>query len=120
MSIRALDGISPEWYTIPDQEECGEEDKAQFRIWPLTGPQLLEVNQHFELETSTIAGPGLYLAFKLGCKDWRNIKDRRDEEMKFSKLNFDYIPPQVLAQVGSRIVKISMLTEEELGNLSSQ
>jgi hypothetical protein len=80
----------------------------------------LEVNQHFVMETSSIAGPGLFLAFKMGCRDWRGIKDRHGEEMKFSKVNFDYIPPQVLAQVGSRIVKVSMLTEEELGNLSSQ
>lgn len=116
MSLRALDGISPEWYTLPGDEDEAEGEKCEFRIFPLTGPQLLEVNQHFNEEDLSISGTGLLLAFKMGVRDWRGVYDRKGEPMKYSKLAIDLIPPVALAQVGGRIIRMSTMTEEDLGN----
>lgn len=116
MSLKALDGISPEWYALPTEDNDDDSEPAEFRIWPLTGPQLLEVNEYFNADSLSIGGPGLLLAFKYGVKDWRGIVDRNGEPLKFTKANIDKLPPVALARVGGRIIRMSTMSEEDLGN----
>ena len=73
-------------------------------------------HQFFNAEDLSITGPGLLLAFEYGVRDWRGILDKDGKEMKFSKSNISKVPPVALAQTGGRIIRMSSMTEEDLGN----
>lgn len=116
MAIRALVGIAPEWWT-PDSElkdAHGEPatDPASFHLHPLTGPQMLEVQEFFDFENQTILGPGLLKACRFGLKDWKNIVDEKDDPIKFTRNALDKLPAEVLAGAGARIISNSVIDGE--------
>lgn len=115
MAIKAYKGVAPEWYT-PESEK-GFDDAAQFEVRGLTGSELLDVQSHFDLENTTIRGPGLVLACKYGLTDWKNIVDDKGEEVVFVKRTaLDRLPAEVLAELGSHIISSSVMDEDETGN----
>ena len=114
MTLRALVGITPEWWT-PESEkkpnDAGEVDAkpAAFHLYPLTGPQMLEVQEHFDMVNTTVKGPGLLLACRFGLKGWRNVVNENDEELPFNRLSVDKLPAEILAVVGAKIIANSVL-----------
>lgn len=113
MSIRALVGITPEWWTpASEQKDVNGEPNptpAAFHLHPLTGPQMLEVQEFFDFENQTIKGPGLLKACRLGLKDWRNIIDEEGNEIIFTRNALDKLPAEVLAAAGARIISNSVI-----------
>jgi len=114
MAIRAYEGITKEWYTPTDEE--GQEDAAEFELSPLTGPQLLDVQVHFDIENMTVLGPGLVLACKFGLCDWKNVLDGNGRDKKFNRLGYLKLPGDIIAELGGKIINISTLGEDDAKN----
>lgn len=117
MSVRALVGISPEWWTPESEKEPDAngdlpEFPAAFYLHPLTGPQMLEVQEFFDFENKTIRGPGLLRACRFGLQDWRNIVDENDKEIKFTRMSLDKLPAEILAGAGAQIIANSVIDGE--------
>jgi len=115
MTIKALDGITPSWYTPVTEKENGEQGAAFF-LQPLSGPQLLEIQPHFDLANTTVRGPGLVLSCRYGLKGWRNIVDGKGAEMAFNPMRIDFLPSEILAELGAEIIRMSMLDEDDIKN----
>ncbi len=121
MTLRALVGIAPEWWT-PDSEkkpnDAGvvDDKPAAFHLYPLTGPQMLEVQEFFDFENQTIKGPGLLRACRFGLKDWRNIVDENGDTISFTRNGLDKLPAEVLAAAGAKIIANSVITEDDQKN----
>lgn len=116
MSLRALVGIEPEWWTPETQKNDDNGDPADspasFHLWPLTGPQMLEVQEFFDFENQTIKGPGLLRACKYGLRNWRNIVDHTGKDVVFTRNALDKLPAEVLAGAGAQIIANSVIDEE--------
>ena len=115
MTIKALEGLTPTWYT-PREEEDNKEQGAAFFLKPLTGPQLLEVQPHFDLENTTVRGPGLVMSVRFGLKGWKNVVDSKGAEMAFNPMRIDFLPSEILAELGAEILRMSMLGDDEIKN----
>lgn len=118
MAIQAYDGVTPVWYT-PDSEKDAV-DAAEFHLFPLTGPQLLEVQQFFDTDNSVVLGPGLVMSCKYGMRGWKNIVDGEGNEMVFTRNGLNRLPAEVIAELGGKIIGMSVIEEEEVGNSLSQ
>ena len=118
MAIQAYDGITPMWY-VPASEE-GAVDAAEFHLFPLTGPQLLEVQQYFDNENQTVLGPGLVMACKYGMRGWKNIVDGEGNDMVFTRVGLNRLPAENIAELGGKVIGMSVMDEEEVKNSSSQ
>ena len=120
MSLRALVGIEPEWWTpVGELKGLNGEpvlDPASFHLHPLTGPQMLEVQEFFDFENQTIKGPGLLRACRFGLKDWRNIVDENGDTISFTRNGLDKLPAEVLAAAGAKIIANSVITEDDQKN----
>ncbi len=114
MSITAITGLTPEWFTPEGQE--GETDPAAFEIMALTSPQIATIQQYFDGETGAINGVGLYKSAVMGIRNWRNVKDHKGEVQKFSKRNIDTLPYTLLLELGGQIIANSFLSEEDEKN----
>lgn len=114
MAIKAYSGITSEWYT-PDSEE-GFDDAAQFELKGLTGAQLLEVQQHFDIENQRVLGPGLVMACRLGLTDWKNIVDEEGKERVFTRQAILLLPAEVLAELGGKVISLSVMDDDETKN----
>ena len=113
MSVRALVGITPEWWTPPSEttpDDNGDlpERPAAFHLHPLTGPQMLEVQEFFDLENRTIKPPGLLRACRFGLRDWRNVLDENDKEMEFD-VSLKTLPAEWIANAGAQIIANSVI-----------
>ena len=112
MAIKAYQGIAPEWYTPRDEE--GQDEPAQFYLQPLTGPQLLEVQAFFDAENTTVTGPGLVLACKFGIRNWNeNITGEDDKARRFSRAGIQFLPAEIIAELGAKIVNLSVQDVDE-------
>ena len=116
MSVRALVGITSEWWTPPSETEPNDngdlpERPASFHLSPLTGPEMLEVQEFFDLENRTIRPPGLLRACRLGLTDWRNVLDENDKELSFDP-SLKCLPAEWIANAGAQIIANSVISEE--------
>jgi hypothetical protein len=116
MSVRALVGITPEWWTPetetePDTDGHIAERPAAFYLHPLTGPQMMEVQEFFDLENRTIKTGGLLRAARFGLKDWRNVLDENDKEIDFDA-SLNKLPAEWIANAGAQIIANSVISEE--------
>lgn len=119
MPIKATTGIAPEWWKYPD-EDSEADTPTEFHLFPLSGPEMLEVQEHFDPDTSAIKGRGLFIACKYGLRGWRNVVDDTGTEVVFNAMTLKLLPAEVLARAGSRIVNISLVTPDAEKNLLSQ
>lgn len=110
MAIRALKGLVPEWYT--PESEAEETSPAQFKLQPLNGMQYLEV-----MSNGVVTPDGMFranhsgreLLLKFGLKDWKNVEDHDGAPLQFTPANFDYLPPEILTELGNKILTDSTL-----------
>lgn len=114
MSITAYDGLARKWWSPED--EVGQDNQAEFELKPLSGPELLEVQAHYDVETLTVLGPGLVLACKFGLKGWKNITDEEGEQRKWNRLGYAKLPGAVIAEMGGHIINMSLLDEGDAKN----
>lgn len=108
MAIKPLRGIVSEWYT-PDSEK-DEEAPTRFKLKPLTPPQMEGI-----MEILPSGGIGIPIKnysqiLKMAIEEWENF----DAKCVFT--NHDKIPQEVRIELGARVIEISQLSEDELGN----
>lgn len=114
MAIQLTKGLARQWWT-PEAFE-GEDEPPAFELQPLTQPQFLEVQQFFDVPNETISGPGLMFAVRNGLKGWRNIVGDDGKDAVYTTRAVDRLPADWLALVGSKIVALSVLEDDEVKN----
>ena len=120
MSVKALTGLLPEWYTLESElNENGDpvDDAAAFYVVPLTQVQVLELQgEHMDMEAEMMKASGFAAAFRIGCKDWRNVVDDQGNPLPWNRANATHIAAQHQQEVGIKIFNISIFTEDDLKN----
>jgi len=120
MTIQAMDGLVPRWYTPEDQRDKPDGEKTEYHLYPLTSPQLAEVFQDQRKDPETgdvrIGAKGLNLAIQYGLRDWRNMVSSKGEEFPYTKANRALVPFEIYAELAGQIVVMSTLKEEEIKN----
>ena len=114
MTVKALTGLVPEWYT--PASEVDEDTPAEFHIKPLTAPQIAGIQGEFDRETGEISGNGLYEAARMGVIGWKNVTDHNDRTLKYSKRTLDQLPYAIVLELGGKVLELSFLTDEEVKN----
>jgi len=113
MSITALTGLVPEWFTPDSQKES--DNPARFKVKPLDSKQMVEI-QAFHKESGGISPEGLYRAMEISILEWENIFGPNEKPLKCTRHNVKAIPIEVIAEVGAHAISISFLTEDEEKN----
>lgn len=113
MSIQALTGLVPEWFT-PDSERESD-DAARFKLKPLDSKQMVEI-QAFHKEGGGIAPEGLYRAMEISILEWENVLGINDKPLKCTRHNVKAIPIEIIAEVGAHAISISFLSEDDEKN----
>jgi hypothetical protein len=114
MTIKALTGLVPEWYTPTSEEDA--DNPASFEIMALTSPQIAKLQGEFDRETGEISGVGLYESAVLGIKNWRNVTNHEGEVLAFSRRNIDLLPYTTIIEVGGKVLANSFVTEDDQKN----
>lgn len=114
MTIKALTGLVPEWYTPKDEE--GKSEPAEFNLKPLTSPQVAKLQSYFNLESGEISGTGLYEAALMAVIGWRNITDHEDKPLPCNQVNLKKLPYAVLIELGGESLSRSFITDEDEKN----
>ena len=117
MSIQAMTGLVPEWYTPEvEKDDANEESRASFHCFPLTQPQVLEVQQYYDSVKKDFIPTAYAVAYRLGCRGWKNVTDHEGKPLKWNPNNMDRIPAQILAEVGANIINISVMGADDEKN----
>lgn len=114
MTIKALTGLVPEWFTPDGEKE--DSDPAEFLIRPLNAPVIAKLQSNFNSETGGISGKGLYEAAVAGVTDWKNVVNHEGKLLKYSRRNLDSLPYELLLELGGQILANSFLTEDDEKN----
>jgi hypothetical protein len=114
MSITALTGIVPEWYTPESQKESST--PARFKLKPLDSKQLVEI-QGYHTPEGAIAPAGLYRAFEISVIEWENVNDSNGRALKCNRGNIKTIPIDIIAEAGAEVISVSFLGETDEKNL---
>ena len=114
MSIKALTGLVPEWYTPEGQDD--DPNPTAFLLTPLKAPQVAKLQKYFDGVTGEIGGEGLYEAAVMGVTDWRNVIDHEDKPLRFTRRNFEMLPYEKLLLIGGQVLANSFLTEGDEKN----
>ena len=114
MSIKALTGLVPEWYTPEGQED--NDNPAAFELTPLKAPQVATLQKYFDKVTGEIDGEGLYKAAVMGITNWRNILNHENKPLKFSRRNIEFLPYEKLLIIGGEVLANSFITEDDEKN----
>ncbi len=115
MTVKALTGLVPEWWT-PDSEK-EDSDPAEFLLRPLKAPQIAKLQGEFHSESGEISGKGLYEAAVAGIADWKNVVNHEGKPLKFTRSNIDVLPYVLILELGGQILSRSFLTGEDEKNL---
>lgn len=111
--MRALTGLVPEWFKPNGLDEG---DDAEFEVSPVTQRQLAEIQNHYDMDAMRMNPTGFYLAFEMGCTNWRNVKDAEGKELSFSLSKLGTVPIKIAMEVGAQVVNVSNLTEDDRKN----
>ncbi len=114
MSIKALTGLVPEWYTPAGQED--EPNPSSFELTPLKSAQVATIQKFFDRVTGEVGGEGLYNAAVMGVSNWKNVDDHEDKPLKFSRRNVEFLPYEHLLIIGGEVLARSFITGEEEKN----
>jgi len=114
MTIKALTGLTPEWYTPEDQKE--ETTPARFLLRPLKSPEVAKLQESFDGETGGISGNGLFTAAQLGIQDWEGVEDHEGKPLKYTKRNVDALPYALILELGGSVIASSFMTDEDEKN----
>jgi len=113
MSITALTGMVPEWFT-PETEK-GSDDPARFKLKPLDSKQMVEIQGYHK--DGGIQAEGLYRAMELSIVEWENVNDIQGKPLKCNRNNIKTLPIEVIAECGAQAISVSFLTDDEEKNL---
>ena len=113
MSITALTGLVPEWFT-PDSEK-EKDDAARFKVKPLDSKQMVEI-QMFHRDSGGISPEGLYRAMEISILEWENVLGVNAKPLKCTRHNVKAIPIEIIAEVGAHAISISFLSEDDEKN----
>ncbi len=121
MSIKALTGLVPEWYVPTDEKPEDEnaevaDDATSFYCFPLTQPQVLDIQQYYDSDEKAFNPTAYARAYTIGCRNWKNVFDHEGRSLKWSPVNMNMIPAAIMAEVGAYIISISVLGEDETKN----
>ena len=124
MSVRALVGITAEWWTPesetePDANGDVPERPASFFLEPLTGPEMMSVQEFFDIENKIVRPSGLLKACRIGLKDWRNVLDGNGIDVPFDE-SLNKLPAPYIAAAGAQILANSVIDGAAEKNSSSQ
>jgi len=114
MTVKALTGLLPEWYTPVSEED--ENEKAEFQLKPLTSPQIAKIQGHFDNDTGEISGTGLFEAAAMGVIAWKNVNGQDDKPLRFSRRSLEALPYALLLELGGQIIANSFLTGDDEKN----
>ena len=115
MPINAIEGLAPEWYTPPGQDE---ENPTRFKVRPLDGAEFGEVADAVKFtDTGSpyITSAGRDRALVLALTDWENFNDSKGP-MLYTRNNMRLIPHETRVAIVNRILAISTLTGEQEKN----
>ena len=114
MTIKALTGLVPEWFTPEGEKE--DSDPAEFLLRPLRAPQVAKLQGEFHSESGEISGKGLYEAAVAGITDWKNVVNHEGKVLKFNKVNLDLLPYALILELGGHVLARSFMTDEDEKN----
>ena len=114
MSIKALTGLVPEWFTPEGEKE--DSDPAEFLLRALKAPQVAKLQGEFNNESGNISGKGLYDAAVMGITDWKNVTNHEGKPLKFTRANIDVLPYALVLELGGQVLASSFLTGEDEKN----
>lgn len=114
MSIKALTGLLPEWYTPDGQDD--DANPSSFELTPLKAAQIATLQKYFNAVTGAIGGEGLYNAAVMGITNWKNIVDHEDKPLKFNRRNMNFLPYETLIVIGGEVLANSFLTGDDEKN----
>ena len=113
MAIKALSGITPEWYT-PESEK-GESNPTQFHVQPLSVEQFETVIAVDRRGRLIVPASNYATVLEFGVIGWRNFTDEKGD-VAFSRANLSRIPTSVRMELATYITDLSLLREEEVKN----
>lgn len=113
MSITALTGLVPEWFTPDSQKDS--DDPARFKVKPLDSKQMVEI-QAFHQESGGIAPAGLYRSMEISILEWENVNDANGKRLKCTRHNVKAIPIEIIAEVGAHAISVSFMSEDDEKN----
>ena len=116
MSIKAMTGLVPEWFVPDSEKDANPEEQASFHCYPLTQPQVLEVQQYYDRDRKDFLPTAYAVAYRLGCRGWKNVTDHEGKPLKWSPANRETLPAHILAEVGANIINISVMGDDDEKN----
>lgn len=123
MGIKALSKVIDAWYT-PESERTEEDDDeitsnpnpTRFKLRPLTPPQLESVMQSQPGVGIVVPISRYSEVLKMGLIDWENFTEENGKELKPNFTNHHLIPQKIRMELGSEIIDISQIDEEDSKN----
>jgi len=109
MSLELTKGLTLEWWTPAGHEN--DDNPVAFHIRPLTGPQMMIMRKHFNIEAQSIEPEGLLLACRDGLRGWRNVLDENGDSQVFHRSMIDRLPHDWIALIGAQVISNSVMTE---------
>lgn len=113
MSITALTGLVPEWYT--PESETESDNPARFKVKPLDSKQMVEIQAYHKPEGG-ISPEGLYRSMEISILEWENVLGVNGKPLKCTRGNVKAIPIEIIAEVGAHAISISFLSEDDEKN----
>lgn len=107
-------GLVAVWFAPEEADDEGKQ--AEFKIKPLTQPELLECMAYMDYEQNVLKPKGLYVACRLSMVDWRGITEDDGTATPFSRAAISRLPADALATIGLKIIQDSQLTGDEVKN----
>lgn len=116
MARKALDPITPFWWTPDDQKD--DPKPARYKIRPLTGMQKIEINTDLKIcpVGLIISAAGVRNVLRHGLLGWENIEDANGADVPFSDnidTNLARLSDQELIAISNRILQASDIGADE-------
>lgn len=120
MSIRAVKGVTPEWYTPASEMVEGDdgaliapEGAARFQLRPLTQMQLHEVMPEVNFEREHITRRGIEMCLRYGLTDWQGVEDDDGAALPCTFENAQRLPYYLHQELASQMVLKANISEDD-------
>lgn len=116
MAIKVNTGLTPEWYTLEDQK--GEDVPARFYVKPMDQMSFYEFCSATDFKDGNFnPSPDAVKMLLHKCVlNWEGFEDQDGKPLKFSRINWAYIPAQYIREIASYVFGISAMSEEDKKN----
>lgn len=116
MARKAIDPITPFWWTPDDQKD--DPKPVRYKIRPLNGMQRIEVNTDLKIGPLglIISATGVRNVLRHGLLDWENVEDTTGANVPFSEnidANLARLGEQELIAISNRILEASNVGADE-------